>query len=282
MIKTYAQDAEPKLQLSLSSGYQHENFHWSIAGNANGQDPNIYSELKWKNVSGTAYNASIQYNVWNKIILYGSYNRVSVKSGSVSDVDYSKDNRNGPVYDENFSDNKGSTLTWMAGAGYKLFNNKLFCLTPYIGYTRNIQNLYIVDETGQFPTLNSSYQAYWKGCFIKVISSIKIWRSLKASVNITYNQANYNSRGDWNLIEQFKHPISYTQIADGYGINAGAQLSYHIIRQLSIFAEFNYFDWETGNGTDTLYLTTGENDKTQFNAAFRNGYQASGGLKLNL
>jgi hypothetical protein len=281
-FKANAQDIEPKVQLSLSSGYQRENFHWSIAGNTNGQNPNVYSELKWKNVSGQAYNAALQWNIWNKVMLYGSYNRVAVRSGSISDIDYNGDNRTDAVYDENFSDNKGNTSAWSAGAGYRLFNNSFFSLTPYIGYTGNIQNLYIVDETGQFPTLNSTYQANWKGGFLKVISSVKIWRSLKASVDITYNQTNYNSQGDWNLIDEFKHPVSYRQVADGYGINTGAQLSYNIIRQLSVFAGFNYFNWETGNGTDTLYLASGENDKTQFNAAFRNGYQVSGGLKLTL
>ena len=282
ILKVSAQDVEPKLQLSLSSGYQRENFHWSIAGNTNGQDPNVYSELKWKDVGGTAYNASLQYNVWNKVMLYGSYNRVSVRSGAVSDIDYSQDNRTNPVYNQNFSDNKGSTSAWSGGVGYRLFNNDLFSLSPYIGYTGNTQNLDIVDETGQFPGLNSSYQANWKGEFIKVISTLKIWRSLKASVDMTYNQTHYNSQGDWNLINEFAHPVSYRQVADGYGINTGAQLSYNLVRRLSIFAGFNYFNWETGNGTDTLYLATGEADKTQFNAAFRNGYQVSGGLKLDL
>ncbi|MHB8207151.1 hypothetical protein [Mucilaginibacter sp.] len=282
ILKANAQDIEPKLQLSLSSGYQQENFHWSIAGNSDGQNPNVYSELKWKNISGTDYNTSLQYNVWNKVMLYGSYNRVSVRSGSVSDIDYSGDNRTDAVYNENFSDNKGNTSAWCVGAGYRLFNNSRFSLTPYIGYAGNIQNLYIVDETGQFPTLNSSYRANWKGGFLKVISSVKLWRSFKASVDVTYNQTSYNSQGDWNLIDEFKHPVSYRQLADGYGINTGAQLSYNIISQLSIFAGLDYFNWETGNGTDTLYLATGEDDKTQFNAAFRNGYQVSAGLQLDL
>jgi hypothetical protein len=282
ILKVNAQDIEPKLQLSLSSGYQEENFHWSIAGNSDGQNPNVYSELKWKNVSGTAYNAALQWNIWNKVMLYGSYNRVSVRSGSVSDIDYSEDNRTAPVYNQNFSDNKGITSAWAAGAGYRLFNNSIFSLTPYIGYTGNIQNLYIVDETGQFPMLNSSYKANWKGGFVKVISTVKIWRTLKVKVNVTYNQTNYNSQGDWNLINEFKHPVSYRQVADGYGINTTGQLSYNIIHQLSVFAGFSYFNWETGNGTDTLYLATGEDDKTQFNAAFRNGYQVSAGLQLDL
>jgi hypothetical protein len=282
IFKVNAQDVEPKLQLSLSSGYHRENFHWSIAGNTNGQNPNIYSELKWKDVGGTAYNASLQYNVWKQVILYGSYSRVSVTSGSVSDIDYSQDNRTDPVYNESFSDNKGSTSAWTAGIGYRLFNNNFFSLTPYIGYTGNIQNLDIVDKTGQFPGLNSSYQANWKGGFVKVVSSIKIWRSLKASIDVTYNQTHYNSKGDWNLINEFAHPVSYRQVADGYGINTGAKLSYNLIPHLSVFAGFNYFNWETGNGTDTLYLATGENDKTQFNGAFRNGYQLSGGLELTL
>jgi len=41
----YSQDIEKKIQLSFSTGRQQEDFHWSIAGNSNGQKPNILSEL---------------------------------------------------------------------------------------------------------------------------------------------------------------------------------------------------------------------------------------------
>ena len=53
---------ERKLQLSFSTGHQQEDFHWSIAGNTSGQNPNVLSELKWKNVSGEDFSAAMRWN----------------------------------------------------------------------------------------------------------------------------------------------------------------------------------------------------------------------------
>jgi len=278
----YGQDIEKKLQLTLSAGPQHDNLHWSIAGNTSGQSPNVLSELKWQNVKGTNYAADLQVSVWRKIVVVGGYNRVSVKSGGVSDIDYSADNRSQPTYNENFSDNKGYTSSWYAGVGYMIFNNKSFSLVPSAGYSNNKQSLYITDATGRFPDLNSFYNVQWKGAFIKVKSSVKIWRELKAMADVTYNQVNYNAQGNWNLINEFMHPVSYNHVAKGYGINAGANLVYDITPNVGVSIGYTYFNWQTGNGTDQLYLSSGQVDKTQLNGVYRNGHLFSGGVVLSL
>jgi hypothetical protein len=277
-----AQDIEKKIQFSFSTGRHQEDFHWSIAGNNNGTSPNVLSELKWKNVSGQDYSTSLQWNIWRKFLLFADYNRISVHSGSVNDVDYNGDNRTDPIYTGNFSDNKGYTGGWSSGAGYIIFNNNLFSLAPYLGYTENSQNLYLVDLTGQFPGLNSSYQAWWKGAFLKLQSSVKIVKSLKLSADITYNQVNYSAQGDWNLITEFQHPVSYRHVAKGYGLNTNARLIYDITNHIAISICYSYFDWETGDGNDMLYLATGSVDKTRLNGVSRYGYQVAGGVVLSL
>jgi len=278
----YGQDIEKKLQLTLSAGPQQDNLHWSIAGNTSGQSPNVLSELKWQNVKGTNYAAGLQAKVWHKIIVLGGYSRTAVKSGSVSDIDYSADNRSQPTYNQNFNDNKGYTSAWYAGAGYIVFNNDRFSLVPSAGYSNNKQSLYITDATGRFPDLNSFYNVQWKGAFIKIKSSVKIWRELKAIADVTYNQVNYNAQGDWNLINEFMHPVSYSHVAKGYGVNAGANLVYNVTPNLGVSFGYTYFNWQTGNGTDRLYLSSGQVDKTQLNGVYRNGHLFSGGIVLSL
>jgi hypothetical protein len=278
----YAQDIEKKAQLSFSAGRQQEDFNWSIAGNSNGTSPNVLSELKWKNVTGQNYSALLLWNAWGKISFIADYSYVNVRSGAVNDMDYNGDNRTGPVYTGNFSDNKGHTGSWSVGAGYTLFNNLLFSLIPYAGYGVNDQYLYLADLTGQTPGLNSSYQANWKGPFVRVISSLKIYRRLKFTADVTYNQANYNSQGDWDLIDEFQHPVSYRQVAKGYGINANARLACNITHNIAVSIGYGYFNWQTGNGDDTLYLSSGGVDKTRLNGVSRNGYRLVGGVGLSL
>lgn len=278
----HGQNVEQKIQLSLSAGPQQDNLHWSIAGNTSGQSPNVLSELKWQNVKGTTYAAAMQINVWGNIVILGEYNRVAVKSGNVSDIDYAADNRSRPTYNQNFGDNKGYTSAWYAGAGYIVFNNRRFSLVPSAGYGNNTQSLYITDATGQFPALNSFYNVQWKGAFIKIKSSLKIWRGLKALANVTYNQVNYSGQGNWNLINEFMHPVSYRHAAKGYGINIAGNLLYNINSNIGISVGYCYFNWQTGNGTDQLYLSSGQVDKTQLNGVYRNGHLFSGGIILSL
>ena len=277
-----AQAIEQKLQVSLSTGYQREALHWSIAGNSNGQSPNILSELKWKNVAGQDYSAALQWNFWRRVSMIAAYDREDVRAGSVNDMDYNGDNRTDPVYTGNFNDNKGYTTAWSAGAGYIIFNNKIFSLIPFIGYGTNTQSSYLVDLTGQFPGLNSSYAAHWNGGFIKLKSSIKVWHALKFAADGTYNQVNYTGQGDWNLINEFQHPVSYRHNAKGYGINANMRLVYSLAHNIMIAIGYSYFNRETGTGNDFLYLASGQTDKTRLNEVVQNEFQLFGGVTFSL
>jgi hypothetical protein len=269
-----AQGIDKKVQLSLSAGEHREDFHWSIAGNGNGANPNVLSELKWKNVSGRDYAACLQWNFWQKFSFFADYGRVTVNSGSVNDMDYNQDNRTNATYTGNFSDNKGYTASWSAGAGYVVFNNKMFSLVPFIGYERNTQALYLVDLTGQLPGLNSSYVANWTGLFVKVRSSLKIWHALKLAADAAYSQVNYRAQSNWNLINEFQHPVSYRHEANGFGLNTNVRLVYNIVNYVAIDIGYSYFDWETGDGNDLLYLRS--------NGVSRYGHEVMGGVILSL
>ncbi|HTD42499.1 MAG TPA: hypothetical protein VK671_17850 [Mucilaginibacter sp.] len=276
-----AQDAN-KLQFSGGAGYQRENFHWSIAGNINGQSPNVYSELKWKSISGIKWDAAMQWNFYSRFLLTGGYDRSSITSGTSNDTDYGGDNRTNPVYNQNFSSNKGSTSAWSAGLGYKLIANKLWKLTPYAGYGIHYQSYYLLGDEGSFGQLNTTYKPQWEGPFIRLTSSVQLLKNLEAFGDFTYNQVKYNAAADWNLIQNFQHPVSFRQAANGYGIDMEAGLSFNINRHLAINTGFGFFNWETGNGTDTLYLTSGGTEKTQMNGATRNGMLFKVGLNIKL
>ncbi|MFC0518537.1 hypothetical protein ACFFGT_30260 [Mucilaginibacter angelicae] len=278
----YAQSGGNKLQFDITDGYQRENFHWSIAGNSNGQNPNVFSELKWTKLGGQSIAASIQYTVYKRLSVYADYTRQFVTSGSVNDSDYSGDNRSGNTYNETFDAGKGRTQGWALGAGYQLVKNNWLSLTPYAGYSDSRQYLYLYDSDNRFPGLNSSYQIQWKGAFIKAIASLKLIENLMFSTNITYNQVSYNAQGNWNLISTFQHPVSYRHHANGYGLNMNGALVYAITNHIGIQAGAGYLHWQTGNGTDELYLKGGEVDKTQMNGAFRDGFRVFAGIALNL
>lgn len=265
----------------MQTGYEMQDLGWSIAGNIAGGNPNIYSELKWKKVGGGYVSAALQWNVWNKILLTADYSRSFIRSGTVSDNDYSGDNRTNPVYNEIFDADKGYTQVWSAGAGYVLISGNNFSLIPYVGYGISRQSLHLLDQTGNLPDLNSTYETDWKGPFVRANAILLLTDKFKLIANFTYNQVNYNAKANWNLIQTFQHPVSYRHNAKGFGIDGLAALSYDLTSNLTIQAGGGYFTWQTGKGVDELFLSSGGSDKTQLNGVDRKGYKLFGGLVLS-
>lgn len=276
----HAQSIEKSLQLDISTGYQQENFHWSISGNLSGQNPNVLSELKWMKVGGQQIAASANWNFYKRLVVYADYSRQFISSGTVNDADYDADNRSNTTYNQTFNANKGNTSLWNLGAGYVIFNSRRFSLIPFVGYGESKELLRLLNRGAMFPDLNSSYTPQWKGVFFRLTSSALITNKLKFKADLTYHQVSYNSNGDWNLITSFQHPVSYHHHANGYGIQAGGKLSYGITNHIAINLGGGYFTWQTGHGTDELYLSSGQVDKTQLNEVTRKGFRVSGGLSL--
>lgn len=277
-----AQSKGQKLSIGLSTGAVNQDLKWSIAGNLAGQNPNIFSELHWQKVGGQSVGTTLVWNIYKHLLLAGDYERVFIRSGTVTDQDFSGDNRSGIIYDERFNADKGHATDWSASAGYKLINQPKFNLHAFAGYRINRQSLVLYDQTGSFPNLNSTYTARWKGPFIKSMAAIELVKKLQVSASISYNQVNYQAISDWNLAQDFQHPISYRHTAKGFGITGDLGLTYAAYRHVAIHVSGGYFTWQTGKGIDELFLTSGSVDKTQLNRVDWSGYRATAGLILKL
>ncbi len=278
----YAQGKKPEVEISAYSGYPDENLQWSIAGNINGTDPNIYSELKWRDLHGPVLDLEIYCTIWRRLSAYGAYNRMFVLAGSVNDKDYNGNGRTQNVYTGDFIDNKGYAGQWMAGLGYNLLHKKLFTLTPYIGYLEKRQLLFLLGSHNISEGLDSYYATNWKGLFFKLNSSFYFLNNFSLIANISYCQADYHAKADWNLITTFQHPVSYAQYAKGYGLAIKAGLNFQVVTNFQFGAGFDCSYWQTGNGIDLLYLTSGNTDKTQLNRVVSNGFLLYAGLMIVL
>lgn len=277
----YAQDVPAKVQLSLLGGLERQSLNWSIAGNTSGANPNVFSELKWQRVKGTLAVADLAWNAWRRFSVLGGYSRAFTTSGTVSDIDYAGDGRTQPIYTGSFLDNKGYTDAWHAGIAYRLVSNDQISVVPAAGYGVSRQSLYLTGKGGADPELNSSYSTNWRGPYVTLSAAVKIAKLVKLGAAITYNQVVYNAVGNWNLRPQFQHPVSYRHHAEGYGINGNAFVSVRLASRISARIASNYNSWQTGKGTDMLYLQNGEVDKTQLNGVYCKGFNVNMGLDLD-
>lgn len=260
--------------LVLNTGYQRENFNWSIAGNLQGKDPNILSELVWKDLESISSGLEVNLNVWKRLVLHAGFSHSFIVSGKVTDTDYGEDNRTSPTFSAALKSNRGSTGKWCGGLGYSFTDDEKYTLIPYAGYAVHRQSLFLQDDAD----LNSTYRTVWKGPFARLEATLFLTKRIYAQSLLAYYQVNYQAEANWNLVESFQHPVSFAHRAKGYGLEGEVTLGMTLGARFSLCAMANIFRWSTGAGTDTLYLRTGEIVKTKLNSADRTGSAVKLGL----
>ncbi|NML41984.1 hypothetical protein HHL17_32665 [Chitinophaga sp. G-6-1-13] len=271
-----AQLREP-FAFELSTGYQRENFDWSIAGNILGENPNIYSELKWMQTGGLFVGGRTRWTVWNQLTLVAGYQHTLIVGGEVSDADYLGNNRTENRYSGYFSANKGSLRAYNVHAGYQIVCSPIFTLMPAVGYIVHQQCLYMLDAP---KGVQSTYFTNWKGFSVGLSTVLKLSKKMEVNDNFAIQQLKFHGEANWNLVNTFQHPLSFEDWANGAGVSNEAQLWYHLKPIISLYAGASYYYQRTGKGIDKLYLTNGTIPTTQFNGAVRQGFTVSGGLRI--
>jgi len=267
-----------RFRVSISSGYEREDLRWSIAGNSAGQDPNIYSELKWHGVSGFLTRAEILWEVSGRWRVMAGGCRTFTRSGSMTDTDYGLDNRHDVLYHQEFPVRGGYSEAGSTGIGYAFFEGGRFGFTAYIGYSIGKQYFPVTDPGGPFSSLNSSYAAKWLGPFARLEGSWSIDGSWRLACGVRYDQVVYRGVADWNMIADFAHPVSFRHRADGFGVAGDIRVSYVAGRHWEFGLQGDAFLWETGTGIDELYLATGGVSQTRLNEVVRSGFGGSLGV----
>jgi len=279
-------DEKNKVELNIYGAYHTEDFNWSIAGNSMGQNPNVLSEVKWKNIKGPGMGLDIRLNIWSPIFLKVNYQRNFIKSGKVSDTDYASDNRTNPSYQANLNSNEGFTYTYAVAGGYEFKLNQLLKLSPFAGYLKSAQHLHLKDFNEEsdpdLKTLNSTYQANWTGPMIGIDVNLQLSNQLSLNGMVNYKQLKYKAAADWNLIDAFEHPVSFRHTANGYGTDGFLQVNFRFTPVLSVFTRGNYSYSNTGKGTDDLFLADGKQLQSQFNSATRHAAGLIAGIGLSL
>lgn len=258
--------------LGFEIGERTDELLWNI-GNAdfisNGitYHPDILSELQWNDIS----------SYYGKVELLGEEGRYRLKinylksmdskSGANQDSDYYFSGRTGEF---SRSNNKieGSYFedySISIGDNYKL--GKSSDLTFWLGYEVNNQFLKITDGyqtidtitnfTGSFSGLDSSYNTQWKGFFAKLDYGYK-FSKFNINANIEYHYMEYLAEANWNLIDDFEHPVSFRHSAeDADGIGYGLDISYILNNTTKLFVNYNKKEYKVKNGTNRQYFSDG-------------------------
>jgi hypothetical protein len=284
----------PEVIMTFDAGYRRDDLDWNTAGNGSGQNPNILSELKWRDLE--SFQVKFQGTLaWPNIIALRGYADYGwIFDGDNQDSDYLGDNR---TYEFSRSNNKsddGDVWDASLAVGYpwRWGHSVISTITPLVGYSQNEQNLKITDghqtipNQGSFPGLHSSYDTEWKGPFVGIDMRFRsekpdsLASRFETYFSYEYHWADYHAQGDWNLRDDLKHPKSFEHDADGTGWIIGAGLNFIINRNIALNFDFDYQNWRARDGNDKVYFADGSTEKIRLNEVNWSSYALGLGLQV--
>jgi hypothetical protein len=266
-------------------GYRVDNLDWNIAGDIDGMNPNVLSELTWSDLN--IFQIRVDGSTITPEIFYvrGSLSYGWILNGDNQDSDYGGDDRTSEYSRSNNRANDGNVFDTSLGLGYP-FNPKLeqgdFYIVPLVGYSYHEQNLTITDgqqtipPTGSFEGLNSTYETGWKSFWLGLDLLSNTSEKFIISLSLEYHWVNYEAEGNWNLRDDFAHPVSFTDEADGTGIVISLGLDYVLgdltKRNWTINSNFDYQNWSTDPGVHRTFFADGTSGDTRLNVVNWNSY----------
>jgi hypothetical protein len=268
----------------LSAGYRTDKLNWHIAGNSQGGNPNILSELTWTDLDIYQLKLANRTVFRNRIYIRGHLDVGMVMSGDNQDSDYLGDNRT-QEFSRSLNGVDGNDV-WdgSVAIGPRLaFFESAIVVCPLLGYAVSEQDLTIVDgfqaispspdtlPIGPFSGLDSRYQARWKGPWIGVdlLFSAPVTEGPFTEIGVMftaeYHWVDYDAEANWNLRTDFRHPVSFIHEAEGSGLEAGAKILFETKKRWGINVGLNVKEMTTDAGLDRLFFADGTTVDTRLN-----------------
>jgi hypothetical protein len=265
-----ARGAEIRTIFELDNRYRVDQLDWNIAGNSAGTNPNILSELTWKDLKIYQITGTLRLSIDEGFYLRGGLGYGWIFSGTNQDSDFLGNDRAHEYSRSNNEAGAGNVLDAALGVGYqfKLASGRLR-LIPLVGYSYDKQNLVIRDgfqsistpgltpPYGPFQGLDSSYDAAWLGPWLGMDLLFSASNNLTLLATFEYHWADYKGEADWNLRNDLAHPKSFEHDAFGRGFLISAGVDYAFAGRWSLGLSANYQKWRTDPGTDRLFYATG-------------------------
>ncbi|MBO9591729.1 MAG: outer membrane beta-barrel protein [Niabella sp.] len=252
-----------KNEIRVLTGYGNSNLHWSIAGNTDGKNPDILSELAWSRLRGTVWNAGLRYSFNKKwgLELGAGYHHIT--KGRVTDKDYAQDNRQGNYYNEEFN-SQGKALTADAVLQYHIGNLSGFQIRPFVGYTLQKQEALLLGDEDWERDLHSSYKTTWMGAQAGVNAS-RTFNRLDLRIDLATGLLAYRAAALWNLIDKFAKPVSFRHYTEAYQLKGNVEIGYTLGARLRIMGYCRMAHADAWKGTDRAYYSDGSTIDTRLN-----------------
>jgi hypothetical protein len=268
----------------LSAGYRTDNLNWNIAGNLQGQNPTVRSELKWSGVRIYQFNLSNRTVIKDRFYIRGNLNYGTVASGDNRDSDYDGDGRTLEFSRSTNSVDGNSVWDGSIGIGLSFaFFDGTLAVNPLVGYAVSEQDLNIVDgyqalssspdtpPVGPIANLDSRYETHWEGPWIGVDLMLSIpckegsFTRIGILLSGEVHWIDYDAEANWNLRDEYRHPVSFIHEAEGNGYRVGVRMLFEMKSRWGINAGMNMQEMTTDPGLDRIFYADGTTADTRLN-----------------
>lgn len=258
---------------SVDTGWSQDHFEWTIAGDLNGQNPNVLSELDWRhlNIFTIGGQADFTYHkIWH-LELSGGYGWIA--SGGNRDSDYYFDNHSGE-FSRSVADTRGSRIDADLVIGRDFQVTPKVTLTPQIGFTyhrlrlNDREGVQVIDtefhDVGPFAGLDSLYTSSWWGPTFGLQARVQLAEKWRWLAGARFELLRYKANADWNLRTDFRG-FHDTANGNGWLLTTGVEWDFAQHWTLSLLGD--YSSRRTGSGTSDTLLNDYSHDTTRFNGA---------------
>lgn len=266
MLSGHIARGQKTFGIEVATGYGTAGLNWSIAG-AN-QFPNVLSELNWNGLRGTGFGLSLTANLSSRLRAEVQLAGLSVRRGSVRDIDYAWDNRQDATYDEYFDARNSSFwgIEWILG--YRLWQNSGFFVSLLAGgFLQHSKTMLLPNDLSTAKQgLSSWYKTDGVGGLLGLSvgkRTGKVGLTAKGTVGIL----DFNATAGWNLKTQFKQPISFRHDANGWRYSLEGEVKYWLTDQMAFGARADVLWFRINQGVDKAFYVNRPAIKTQFNGA---------------
>jgi hypothetical protein len=285
-------DKSRSTTLTITTGYRVDDFKYNISGDNSGHNPNILSELSWKNLRSYEINGRFSTTLGKFLYMRGSADYAWIYSGTMQDSDYLGDNRTFEFSRSVNDSNDGTLLDSALGLGYPTKftgeDNAGLVALPMVGYGYNVQRLrvtngnQVIPPTGSFPGLDSGLHTQWWGPWVGTDFSWTWDQRFTFFGTYEYHWVNYRAVDNHNLRTDLQHPESIVFTSNGRGMTGTLGIGWALTRRYSVDLIGNLMDWSAGQGTDTTFFSNGTTATTAMNEAVWTSWSVSLGFNLYL
>lgn len=268
-------------RFSITSGpsLSFSNFKWSIAGDINGRNPTVLSDLTFTRIQRIGFFIAANYEIKDLFKINATIDKSYTTEGQGTDIDYQGNYKTQPTYRLDFDSKAGNALNGKLSFFVKARDYGFAKI--HVGIHTEMFNQTLAIESPEIVTLASKYATKTYGIGPTINMQINLTKRVQIEVNETFTSSIYRAKANWNLNPNLQSPLSFKQKANGFNFNTGAAILYTLSDKMKIHYTFNYLFEKINKGKDIAYLNTGLLSETMFNGANQKMLKQTIGLQYN-